>query len=107
MVRHSAGTIGIVLILIGIVLYFQEDGNLFWAGMSVRVGALLAVIWLAWDQLLALQQKLPTIAAAIIGICLLLLAARPNQGRLLIGLMILIVAVSFALKWASNFGRRE
>ncbi len=107
MIRHSAGTIGIVLILIGIVMYFQEDGNLFWAAMAVRVGALLAVIWLAWDQLLALQQKLPKVAFAILGICLLILAARPNQGRFLIGLIILIVAVSFALKWASNFGRRE
>jgi hypothetical protein len=106
MMRHSAGVIGAVLLLAGVVLYFQESSNLFWAGMAVRVGALLAVIWLAWDQLMELRQKLPAIAFVVVGLLLVVLAARPNQGRFLIGLVVLAVAVSLGLKWASGFGRR-
>ena len=100
--RHSAGAIGLVLLAIGGMLYMQPTGNPFWAGLAIRVGALLVVIWLAYNQLMERKGKLPAILVGFAMVCLLIVAARPNQGRVLIGLLAVLLAVSSVMRWISN-----
>lgn len=103
-IRHGTGIVAVLMLLVGVGLAFQPDAQGF-AGMAIRVGCLLAVIWLAFDQIMDLKSRLPVILIAIALVCLLLIASKPNIGRLLISLVAIGFAVNGALRWLSKMAK--
>lgn len=106
-VRHGAGVLAILLLIAGTLLLFQENANQFWAAMAIRVGTLLAVIWLAIPQIEEMRSKgigkqIPSIVMLIGFAALVIIAARPKQATILIPLVGIALAISGALKWFSR-----
>ncbi|MEL7496458.1 MAG: hypothetical protein AAFN77_02530 [Planctomycetota bacterium] len=104
--RRLIGLFAVIALIIGCSLMFQPGSSQqFWSGSLIRVGCLLAVIWLAFSQLMDLKARLPAILIAIVLVCILIVAARPNFGRVLITLTIAAVAISSGIRWLSKFSK--
>lgn len=59
--RHVLGILSILFLLVGLVLYFEPSllagDATMWSGIGVRVGTVLAVIWLAYPHLEVLPKS--------------------------------------------------
>ncbi len=103
MIRLLLGLIATALLICGASFYvLQVEVNELLHGLCIRVGALLTVICLAFPQLMVLKNKLP--AALVIGVmsCLIIIAARPNLGRVVITLATFSITLGGILKWLSK-----
>ena len=100
--RISLGLLAAIFLALGLFSMWQPTFSPFWEGMLVRVGSLLAVIWLAFPQLSGMRQKFPAILIGAALVALVLIAARPNQGRLFIGLLSAALVVTGVLKWLAR-----
>lgn len=103
MIRILLGLIAAALLICGIsFLVLHVEINEIIPGLCIRVGALLAVICLAFPQLMVLRDKLP--AVLVIGSmgCLIIIAARPNLGRVVITLATISITLGGILKWLSK-----
>lgn len=75
--RHAIGIIALVLLLGAVVLSIwrpQGAGNNFTLGALVRVGAVMAVLWLAYPDV----KRLPPWIWATFPVLLMILAVRPR-----------------------------
>ena len=79
----------------------------FWLGMLIRVGALLAVICLAFPELLSLKEKMPVVIFGLALICILVIAVGPRFSRVLVSLLVIGVSVGSMMKWMSNISRDD
>jgi hypothetical protein len=107
MIRTATGILALILLLGGTFLYaFQPDADPFTIGMMVRVGALLGAIWLAYPQLEVINHRLkgrvPAILIAALFICLAIIAAKPNLGRVVVTVVTIALGVGGALKWMTK-----
>ena len=105
--RHSVGAIGLLMLLAGALLYWQGADNQLWSSLAIRVGSLLAVIWLAWDSVAALRGRVPAPLIALAGVGLLAVAMQPNRGRLFIGLLVAVVGISTTLRWLARISGND
>lgn len=62
----------------GVVLVSRQPTGSAWAGILVRVGALLFVTGVAWPQLRSLRTRSSFLSLVVIFFMLLLIAARPR-----------------------------
>ena len=103
MIRIAIGALAFTLLLVGAYLYlFQQESDPFVEAMLIRVGAVLGVIWLAYPQLESIKGRLPAILVALALICVIVLAARPSLGRIVISVVTVAVAVGGIMKWMSK-----
>ena len=103
MIRIIIGILAFVLLVFGACMYFiQPDTNPVAMGMMIRVGAMLGVVCLAYPQLASLKGRLPAILIVLGIICLVVAAARPSLGRILITVVTVAVTVGGILKWMSK-----
>lgn len=79
MQRLLIGIIGLFCLLSGSSFYLADRSSyLAAAGVLVRVGCLLAAIWLAWPQFESLKNRASILVLAAIFGFLLLVAVRPR-----------------------------
>ncbi|MDA7880445.1 hypothetical protein N9043_01495 [bacterium] len=71
-------------------------------GLCVRVGALLIVICLNFHDLMVWRNKIPAVLVIGFLACLIIIATRPNIGRVFITLVTISIALSGTLKWLSK-----
>jgi hypothetical protein len=81
------------------MLYFAGSEQL--PGILVKVGAVLAVTWLAMPQLESLSGRLSTIAFLVVLLVLVVAAAKPNFFKVVAGVAAVAMALNWVLKWAS------
>ena len=72
MQRPALGLIAIVLLAIGVATHGGDYETV--SGSSLRIGAVLAVFWLAYPQL----QRVPRWLMATLGACMLAVMIRPK-----------------------------
>jgi len=75
--RHAIGIIALVLLLLAVVFWIWPppwSGDLFARGAFVRVGAIMAALWLAYPEV----KRLPPWLLAAIPLLLVILAVRPR-----------------------------
>lgn len=78
--RHAIGIIAIVLLLTSLAMFFWhvieplKDWRYALLGATVRVGTLMAVVWLAYDEL----KRLPAWIWGTLPVLLAILALRPK-----------------------------
>ncbi len=108
MQRHLLGITALLLIFLGATLYLMDsDDNRteMASGMSVRIGVVMASLWLAWPQLVVLRAKVPTwLLWAIVGI-LLTICVRPKLLPVVVIAIIALVALHLLGKMLGLFGK--
>ncbi len=73
------GLLSLVCLAIGVALYLEDNGDrVFLCGMFIRVGLLMGVIWLAWNQLIGLPKRISPLAIGMVIAGLFLAASRPR-----------------------------
>ena len=85
--RPAIGIIALLLLVAGAVLWIWPtgDGYQLYLGACVRVGAVMAVFWLAYEEV----SRLPAWIWATVPVLLVILAVRPKW--LLIAVPIVLV----------------
>ena len=106
--RTSIGLIAIGLLGVGGLLFVANpENNTGYVGILVRVGVLLAVIWLAMPQLEPLKEKLSTFALMTFLCLLVIVAARPNWFRIVAAILVVTLIVNWVLKLVSRMGSNQ
>ena len=81
--RHILGLLGIAFLLSGLGLLLVKGASdnqwSMFASICVRVGLLLAAIWLAFPQVVGLAKRFPPWLMAAVAISGLVIAARPRM----------------------------
>jgi hypothetical protein len=72
MQRHLLGVLAVVLLAVGVVMHVRGDAAV--AGTCLRIGAVLALLWLAMPQL----REMPTWILGALGLALLLVLRWPK-----------------------------
>ena len=101
--RIATGIIAILFLVIGASLYINEaQVNPMVPGSMVRIGSLMAVIWLAFPQLEKSKDRIPRVVLGIAVACLFLIAARPKISHVVIAVGGLAIALSTVLRFFSS-----
>lgn len=106
--RHTLGTIAGVLLLTGLIILVSAPNSPVKssvAGVCLRVGLLLAAIWLALPQITAIFERYPRWVWMTLAVAALVLLLTPSVLHLLIPLA-LIAAVLYYLGFFKNLLRR-
>jgi len=89
--RHAVGVIAVLLILGAVVCWVRQWGRdypqleaAFW-----RVGALMVVVWLAYDEL----RRLPAWLLGVVPVLLVVLALKPRWFLFFLPLLLLLAFV--------------
>ena len=100
--KLALGIIGAGMLVTGAVMYIAAPtANVLTTATLIRVGLLLSVIWLAFDQVLQLTKYFPLILLGIGLAVLVIAAAKPNFGKV----VLLICGALSALSLISKFLR--
>lgn len=79
------GALGASMLSIGGLMYVAAPAaNLLISAILIRVGVLLCVIWLAWDQVLQVSKHFSVLILATVMGLLILIAARPNLAKIVV-----------------------
>lgn len=107
-IRILIGVLAVIFLTIGGVWYFQQAGaSPFQIGMMIRIGAILAVICLAFPQLQSLRGRAPSIVIVLGLLVIFLVAARGTQARIMVAIIVFAVSVAGALKWLSKIADND
>lgn len=89
--RHAIGIIALCLLLGALVLWIWPQGTADAAllGAIVRVGAVMAALWLAYPDV----ERLPAWTLPAFPVLLLLIAVRPKWFFLLLPILILLAVL--------------
>ena len=99
MQRLLIGICGLVCLLLGFAFYFSgQDSSQAAAGILVRVGFLLATIWLAWPQFESLKNKASVLVLMAVFAMLLIVAIRPRLFPIAAALLVGGLFVNGALR---------
>lgn len=71
-------SVATICLAAGVVMVARQPSGSPWAGILVRVGALLLVTGVAWPQLSSLRTRSSIFSLTVIFFMLLLIAARPR-----------------------------
>ena len=88
--RHLAGIISLVLLIVGGLLYFWPpdwENSAPLAASCIRIGAVLAAIWLAYPEL----KRIPGWLAPVCIIAVVAIAAKPKLAIFIIPVAIIIL----------------
>ena len=94
------GIIGVGMLIAGGVMYLGAPAaNVFVSAMLIRVGVLLCVMWLAFDQIMQLSKYFPAIVIGVAMAVLVLMAVRPNLSKVVMLMCAVLAAFSFFAKF--------
>ena len=88
-----------MLIAGGVMYVGAPEANVFVSAMLIRVGVLLCVMWLAFDQIMQLSKYFPTIVIGVAMAVLVLMAVRPNLSKVVMLMCAVLAAFSFFAKF--------
>jgi hypothetical protein len=71
------------------------DDQKFLLSVCQRVGIVLGAMWLAYDQVLKIGQRSPPWLLGCIGLCLLVIVARPRAILIVAPLLAVVAALQF------------
>ena len=61
--RLSMGILAVICLIVGGYLFWEDnESRVFLCGLFVRVGLLMSVIWLAWNQLFLIPRDFNPLA---------------------------------------------
>jgi len=96
MQRHLTGILAIFFLATAAVVFVRGgDDTEFLMSVCMRVGLVLAAIWLAYRQLQQLAKRVPAWLLAVFGSSLLLIAVRPKLFWLLIPVLLAVGILQF------------
>ncbi len=99
--------LAVILLAIGIGLAAQGDqANSKYAGIFVRVGIMLFVLWIASPQLESLKERSSLFVMGVIFVLLLTLAARPKILPVAAGLALVTILLNGLLRRLSGKTRK-
>lgn len=94
------GGIGAALLTAGGMMYaWAPTANMLVSAILIRVGMLLCVMWLAFDQILQLSKYFSAVVISIAMVVLVLMAVRPNLSKVVIVMVAVLAAFSFFAKF--------
>ena len=97
--RLTLGLVAAVMLIAGgVMLCVLPDVNPALTAILVRVGTVLAVVWLAVPQLKTVSPKMSAVMIASALATLVLIAAQPNLFKIIGLLIVLIVILAFLAK---------
>jgi hypothetical protein len=104
--RSVVGGISFVCLVSGIAMYFYGTGSTSGLqGILIRVGVVLAAIWLAMPQLRMLTS-LHSVGAFLIFLALIIAAAsRPSFFRIIALLLMIGLTLNWVLRWMAAGGK--
>ncbi len=112
--RLILGILALAMLATAVFMYFAQAGNASGAwmtgmtGILGRVGIVLFTIFLAWPTLEKHADRLPLFMVGTLLAGLLFFAIRPQLGRVIVVLVIVLLAVHFGLRFVSSrFGGRQ
>ncbi len=102
--RAIIGIISVTMIVAALVLwFFGGTGELpLFVGMMARIGVVLLTIFIAWPTLERHIHHMPAIVTATIALGALFLAIRPRLVPFVIGMVVLVSAVHFGMRYLSK-----
>ena len=71
------------------------DENIFLLSVFERVGIVLGLMWLAYEQVLKISQRSPPWLLGCIGLCLLVIVARPKAIVVVAPLLAAVAVLQF------------
>ncbi len=79
------------------VIYMRgvTDENIFLLSVFQRVGIVLGLMWLAYEQVLKISQRSPPWLLGCIGLCLLVIVARPKAIVIVAPLLAAVAVLQF------------
>ena len=83
----------------GVMYAGGAEANVFVSAMLIRVGVLLCVMWLAFDQIMQLSKYFPAVVIGVGMAVLVLMAARPNFSKIVMLMFAVLAAFSFFAKF--------
>lgn len=91
------------MLVVGAYLYwFNPEADPLVVGILIRVGSLLAVICLAFPELMSLRGRMSAVLYGMALILILLIAVRPKLSRVLITLAVIGLGVGWVMKWMTK-----
>ena len=102
--RAIVGILSVTMIVTALVLWFLGGtGELpLFVGMMARIGVVLFTIFIAWPTLERHIHHMPAIVTATLALSALFLAIRPRLLPLVIGMVLLIAAIHFGMRFLSK-----
>jgi hypothetical protein len=98
--RLVVGILAVVFFCLAAAIYlFDIHSASGMQGILIRLGLVLAAIWLAMPQLGKLTMFQSVGAVAIVGVMILIAASRPNVFRIAGILLVVGLAINWALRW--------
>ncbi len=93
--RLALLVLSIISLSWGLILWSgtTADSQIY-AGIFVRVGSMLAVLWLAYHQLATLKNRLSLFTIGAIVLLLLLVAARPRIFPIAAGITLAVILLN-------------
>ena len=95
--RILLGILSLVFLAASVALYLQgvNDDNIFLLSVCQRVGIVLGAMWLAYDQMLSLSQRVPPWFLGGVGMCLIILVIKPKAIFFVAPLLALVALMQF------------
>lgn len=94
------------MLAVGTLMYaLAPAANLLVSAILIRVGTLLCVIWLAWDQVMQLSKYVSVIVLATVMGLLVLIAAKPNFAKIAVLIVVALAGVSILSKFLRGVGK--
>jgi hypothetical protein len=83
----------------GLMYALAPTANVVFSAVLIRVGMMLCVVWLAFDQLQQMSKYFSTIVLTVGLGLLVLMAVRPNFSKILLVMCAALGALSVAAKF--------
>ena len=106
--RLALLVLSIISLSWGLILWSgtTADSQIY-AGIFVRVGSMLAVLWLAYHQLATLKNRLSLFTIGLIVLLLLLVAARPRIFPIAVAVAVFTIFLNGLLRRLSGNAPRR
>ena len=102
-IRILIGVIAGIMLAAGAFLYLANpDTDPFVLGLLIRVGSLLAVICLAFPELMSLRGRMSAVLYGLALILIIVIAVRPKLSRVLVTLAIIGLGVGWVMRWITK-----
>ena len=102
-IRILIGVIAAIMLAAGAILYLiNPDADPFVLGLLIRVGSLLAVVCLAFPELMSLRGRVSAVLYGLALILIVVIAVRPKLSRVLVSLAIIGLGVGWVMRWITK-----
>ncbi len=105
MQRHAVGLLALILLTAGLAGLFvygvADDRTSMYLSICIRIGMVLAAIWLAFPQLLRLTEEFSPWMVGMLALCGIVVILRPRS-IVVIGPLMLVLGTLYFIGWLLN-----